>query len=127
MYRTRRSQSGRQHVGAWEVQLTVSAVLALLNIHPSVAVDLAMRFSKNCNIPGSLVSSNSFFRAAYNKDSCMYEHTKTNKNMHMHASNTPTQTHTRIHAPTLVVVHIHMYVHTHIHIHTKNKNEKHAC
>ena len=43
----------------------VSAALALLNNHPSVAVDLAMRFSKNCNFPGSLVSSNSFFPAAY--------------------------------------------------------------
>ena len=48
-------------------QCTHTCILALPNSHPSGAVDLAMRFSKNCSLPGSLVSSNSFFRAAYTK------------------------------------------------------------
>ena len=44
-----------------------ACILALLNSHPSGAVDLAMRFSKNCSLPGSLVSSSSFLIAAYTK------------------------------------------------------------
>ena len=89
----------------------MSAALALLNNHPSVAVDLAMRFSKNCNFPGSVVSSNSFFTAAYSKDK-LYSEDKLYRKDKLYVRTRDTHTHARWHT------HTHARTHTRTHTHT---------
>ena len=67
----------------------ISATVTLLNIHPSGAVDVAMRFSKNCSLSGSFFSTKSFRRAVYTKAQVVNKRTRTRAHTHTH-----THTHT---------------------------------